>query len=117
METANLFLGNTLLLLATLLFLAILPRALRHILLQKEKTALDRMVERFEKEELKAAAAEGESDESDPGHEKPASPKDPSLAYLLEDLPTSPKAQGNEGIPPFSEQEEDDELLKIVKEG
>ncbi|MDH3257200.1 MAG: hypothetical protein OEM27_06250, partial [Nitrospinota bacterium] len=81
METTNLFLGNTLLLLAVLLFLAILPRALRHILLQKEKTKLDKAVERFEEEELKAAA-EGKSAETDTLQDKSVPPKDSSLAYL-----------------------------------
>ena len=66
MESTNSILGNPLLLAAILLFLAILPRALRHILSRKEKTTLDRMVERFEKEELETAVIEDESDESIP---------------------------------------------------
>lgn len=116
MESVNPILGNPLLLAAILLFLAILPRALR----QKEKTALDRMVERFEEEELKNTAEE-KSDESDPEHEQTAHPKDPSLAYLLEDLPTSPEMLDDGSIPPFPVQEEGpeekDRPVKIVKEG
>ena len=82
MESANPILGNPLLLLAILLFLAILPRALRRIS-QKEKTALDRTVERFEKEELLTAAV-GELNENNAQQEKPDSPKDGSLlAYIF----------------------------------
>ena len=116
MEAANPILGNPLLLMAILLFLAILPRALR----QREKTALDRMVERFEEEELKAPA-EGKPDENGPEHEQTGHPKDPSLAYLMEDLPTSQETQEDADIPPLpvqeEVQEEKDELVKIVKEG
>ncbi len=74
------------------------------------------MVERFEQEELKTAA-EGESDENDPAHEQTAHPKDPSLAYLMEDLPTSPEMQGDGSTPPFLTQEEDEKKVKTVKEG
>ena len=116
MDAANPILGNPLLLMAILLFLAILPRALR----QKEKTALDRMVERFEEEELKTTTEE-EPEENDSEQEQTAHPKDPSLAYLMEDIPTSPEMQEDRSIPPFpvreKEPEEKDELVKIVKEG
>jgi len=112
MEAANPILGNPLLLMAILLFLAILPRALR----QKEKTALDRAVERFEEEELKSTT-EGKSDENDTESEQAAQPKDPSLAYLTEDLPTSQETQEDADIPPFPIQEEDEKKIKIVKEG
>ena len=115
-QAANPILGNTLLLLAILLFLAVLPRALRHILSQKEKTALDRMVERFEDEELKTAVA-GESDISDTSQDKPIPPKDSSLAYLMDELPDSEETQEHGGIPPFPTQEEDEKKVKIVKEG
>jgi hypothetical protein len=116
MENANLFLENTLLLMAVLLFLAVLPRALRHILLQKERTALDKVVERFEEEELKAAA-EGKSAEKDTRQDEPVSPKDGSLAYLMGDIPTSQTPE-DRGIPPFPEPEEEEgEQIKIVKEG
>ena len=115
METTNLFLGNTLLLLAVLLFLAILPRALRHILLQKEKTKLDKAVERFEEEELKAAA-EGKSAETDTLQDKSVPPKDSSLAYLMGDLASSQQTPEDGGIPPFPETEEE-ENIKIVKAG
>lgn len=113
MENPNLFLENTLLLMAVLLFLAVLPRALR----QKKKTELDRAVERFEKEELQAAA-EKKSNENNTRRRKHMSPKDHSLAYLVEDLPTSKQTEEYEGIPPFPSQEEERENeVKIVKEG
>jgi len=112
METANPILGNPLLLAAILLFLAILPRALR----QKEKTALDRAKERFEKEELETAADE-ESYENDTKHEKPVPPKDPSVAYLLEDLPTPRETHEENEVIPFPAQEEREKQVKIVKEG
>ena len=117
MESANPILGNPLLLLAILLFLAILPRALRRIS-QKEKTALDRTVERFEKEELLTAAV-GELNENNAQQEKPDSPKDGSLlAYIAEDLPASQETQGDGSIPPFPTQaEEKEKPVKIVKEG
>jgi hypothetical protein len=95
MGTANAFLGNTLLLMAILLFLAVLPRALRHILLQKENTRLDRVVGRFEKEELKVVAAQ-----------------------FLKNPPLSQKAEDPGGIPPFPEREDDDVIeVKVAKEG
>ncbi len=113
METANPILGNPLLLAAILLFLAILPRALR----QKEKTALDRALERFEKEELDSAA-EGESGENETKNEKLVPPKDGSLAYLREDLPTSLETHEENGSIPFPAPVEDREKqVKIVKEG
>jgi hypothetical protein len=115
-QASNPILGNPLLLAAILLFLAILPRALRHILSQKEKTALDRMVEQFEEEELKTTAEE-ESNENNTQQEKPVPPKDSSLAYLKEDLPTPQETQEDEGTPPFPIQEEDEKKVKIIKEG
>ena len=111
METVNPFLENPLLIAAILLFLAILPRALR----QKEKTALDKTVERFEKEELKVAAEE-KSDENINLQKKPIALKDGSLAYLKGDLPASQKMEEQRGIPPFPAQEED-KKVKIVKPG
>ncbi len=118
-DTTHLLFGNTLLLLSVLLFLAVLPRALRYILLQKESTALDRAVGRFEEEEFKAAH-DGESEKKETLYEKPTSPKDRSVAYLMEDLPTPPKTLGDGGIPPFPAEEENEEKekpVKIVKEG
>ena len=113
MGTANLILGNTLLLAAILLFLAVLPRALR----QQKKSALDRAVQKFEKEELKAAAGD-KFDENDTMHEKPVPPKDRSLAYLLENQTTSPETLEDGGIPPFvSQGDKHEEKVKIVKEG
>lgn len=112
METANPILGNPLLLAAILLFLAILPRALR----QKEKTELDRAIERFEKEESETAADE-ESDENDTKHGKPVPPKDPSVAYLMEDLPTPRETHEENEVIPFPAQEEREKQVKIVKEG
>ena len=114
MESVNPILGNPLLIAAILLFLAILPRALR----QKKKTALDRTVERFEEEELKTAA-EGESDENIPGHEPATHPEGETSANLTKkDLPNPQETQGNEGFPPFPTQaEEIEKSIKIVKEG
>jgi len=112
METANPILGNPLLLAAILLFLAILPRALR----QKEKTELDRAIERFEKEESETAADE-ESDENDTKHGKPVPPKDPSVAYLMKDLPTPRETHEENEVIPFPAQEEREKQVKIVKEG
>lgn len=113
METANLILGNTLLLAAILLFLAILPRALR----QTKKTALDKAVEKFEKEELKAEM-EGKSKENIARPKKLSSQKDSSLAYLADDIPSSSETSDYMGIPPFPAQEdENEENIKIVKEG
>ena len=113
METANPILGNPLLLAAILLFLAILPRALR----QKRKTALDRAVERFEKEELKVAAQK--NPDEDNRQKKPIALRDGSLAYLKEDRPTQKKSiEQDGGIPPFpSQEDEEDERVKIVKTG
>jgi len=110
METTNPILGNPLLIAAILLFLAILPRALR----QREKTALDKAVERFEKEEQKAASQEN-SGENEKKQKKPIALKDGSLAYLKEDLPAPMKTGDPGGIPPFPTQEE--EKVKIVKPG
>jgi len=113
METANLILGNTLLLAAILLFLAILPRALR----QTKKTALDRAVEKFEKEELEAEI-EGKSKENIARPKQLSSQKDSSLAYLEKDMPSSSETSDNQGIPPFPVQEdENEESIKVVKEG
>ncbi len=117
MENANLLLGNTLLLLAILLFLAVLPRALR----QQKKSALDRTVERFEKfeqEELKAAGEE-KPGQDDPGEEQTVLLKDRSLDYLKEDMLAALKTQAQEEIPPFPAQEKQDENTpaKTVKEG
>jgi len=111
METVSPILENPLLIAAILLFLAILPRALR----QKEKTALDKTVERFEKEEQKA---EIKSDEVKNKLKKPVPLKDGSLAYLKGDLPASQETEEHGGIPPFPEQEDKDkERVKIVKVG
>jgi hypothetical protein len=111
METINPILENPLLIAAILLFLAILPRALR----QREKTALDKAVERFEKEELKTAA-EGKSDEDIKRQKKPIALEDGSLAYLKGNLSASQKMEEQGGIPPFPAQEED-KKVKIVKPG
>jgi hypothetical protein len=110
MDTTNPILGNPLLIAAILLLLAILPRALR----QNKKTALDKAVERFEKEELKAASEEN-PDENENRQKKPIALKDGSLAYLKKDLPTPQKTGEPGGFPPFPTQE--DEKVKIVKPG
>jgi len=124
-QASNPILGNPLLLVAILLFLAILPRALRHILSQKDKTALDKMVEQFEDDELEASAKE-ESYENDTSQEKPASPpKDSSLAYLMENTPTSeetPTKVVKEGIPISHNRETDFSLtskrkIKLIQQG
>ena len=112
METANLFLENTILLLAVLLFLAVLPRALR----QEKKTELDRAVERFEKEELKGSSKEKPHEDKN-RQQKPIALKDGSLAYPKENLPATQKVEDG-GIPPFPAQEgEEDERVRIVKAG
>jgi hypothetical protein len=107
MEFANPILENPILLIAIVLFLAILPRALR----QREKTSLDKTVERFEKEELLANAV-GELNKDNPQHEDLDSPKDRSLDYLTTEI-----TQGEGGIPPFPDKIEDEVPVKIVKEG
>jgi hypothetical protein len=113
MDTANPILGNPLLLIAILLFLAILPRALR----QKEKTELDKAVERFEKEELKTALAE-KSGEDKNNQKKPIALRDGSLAYPRGGLRASQQTGESGGIPPFPAREEDnEERVKIVKPG
>ena len=66
---------------AILLFLAVLPRALRYILLQKESAV----------EELELAAEEKPKKET--LYEKPVPPKDRSIAYLMEDSSASPKTR------------------------
>ena len=111
MEITNPLLENPLLIAAILLFLAILPRALR----QRKKTALDRAVERFEKEELKATA-DGSADEDINRQKKPIALRDGSLAYPKKDLSSSQKIGGDGGIPPFPSEEEE-EKVKIVKAG
>ena len=110
METTNPILENPLLIAAILLFLSILPLALR----QKKKTTLDKAVERFEKEELKAAA-EGKPDEDKNRQKKPIALRDGSLAYPKKNQPTSQKTKELTGIPPFPTEE--DEKVKIVKPG
>lgn len=115
-QASNPILGNPLLLAVILLFLAILPLALRHILSQKEKTALDRMVERFEEEEVRTSAKE-EPTESDPHQEKPVSPKNSSFTYFLEGLPSSQQTQGDESTPPLPAKEKEETPVKVVKEG
>lgn len=114
MDTANPILGNPLLLIAILLFLAILPRALR----QKEKTELDKAVERFEKEESKTALS-AKPDEDKNKQKKPIALKDGSLAYPKGNQSSSQQTEGYGGrIPPFPAREEDhEERVKIVKPG
>jgi hypothetical protein len=73
MEFSNPILGNPLLLIAIVLFLALIPRALR----QKKKTALDKTVERFEKEELNKNNSQLEA---------PDTPKERSLDYLTTEI-------------------------------
>ncbi len=113
MDTTNPILGNPLLLAAILLLLAILPRALR----QNKKTALDKAVERFEREEMKAAA-EGKTNEDKDRQKKPIPLKDGSLAYLKENPSAAQIPEENKGIPPFPVQEEGEkERVKVVKPG
>ena len=113
MDTANPILGNPLLLIAILLFLAILPRALR----QKEKTELDKAVERFEKEESRTALAEKPGEDKG-NQKKPIALRDGSLAYPKGGLRASQQTEESGGIPPFPAREEDhEERVKIVKPG
>jgi hypothetical protein len=108
MEFANPILGNPILLIAIVLFLAVLPRALR----QRKKTTLDKTVERFEKEELLAATVE-ELNKDNPQQENLDSPKDRSLGYPTTKIT---QGEGDGGIPPFPEQTEE-VPVKIIKEG
>jgi len=103
MEFSNPILENPLLLIAIVLFLALLPRALR----QKKKTALDKTIARFEKEEFLAT-----EDQDIPQQESPDSPKDHSLGYLTTEI-TNKKGS----IPPFPVKEEEEVPVRIVKEG
>ena len=113
MDTANPILGNPLLLIAILLFLAILPRALR----QKEKTELDKAVERFEKEELKTALSAKHNEDKNK-QKKPIALKDGTLAYPKRSPYSSQQQEAHGGIPPFPAREEDGtEKVKIVKPG
>ena len=117
MDSISPILENPLLLAAILLFLAILPLALR----QKKKSALDRAVERFEKEEQKAAAkglpAENANKTQDTNKpDKPIALKDGSLVYRKNDQTDAPNTTDEfGGIPPFPEKE--GENVKIVKPG
>ena len=108
MEFANPILGNPILLIAIVLFLAVLPRALR----QRKKTTLDKTVERFEKEELLAATVE-ELNKDNPQQENLDSPKERSLGYPTTKIT---QGEGDGGIPPFPEQTEE-VPVKIIKEG
>ena len=110
METASPLLENPLLIAAILLFLAILPRALK----QRQKTDLDKAVEQFEKEELQAAS-ENKSLENTNQQQKPIALKDGSLAYPKDNPSSYQQAEDEGGIPPFPTQEE--EKVKIVKPG
>jgi hypothetical protein len=83
MENANSILENPLLLVAILLFLALLPLALR----EKKKTKLEKAIERFEKEELRTAA-DGKTAKNSTPQRRPI----PS---------TSQNPQENGDIPPF----------------
>lgn len=114
MDAANPILGNPLLLIAILLFLAILPRALRQ---RKRKTELDKAVERFEKEESRTALAEKPGEDKNK-LKKPIALRDGSLAYPKGSLRASQQTEESGGIPPFPAREENnDERVKIVKPG
>jgi hypothetical protein len=104
METVSPFLSNHLLIAAIILFLALLPRALR----QKSKTTLEKTVERFEKEELKSAPLDKDDENEgnlEAGDEISAQPKkDP--------IPEPSFAQKINAPASVSEKK-----VKIVKEG
>ncbi len=129
MENANPILDNPLFIAAVLLFLVILPLALR----QKKKSTLDRVLDQYEKEEAKAAAKEAA--EKGPEHE-PSSPPEINPAPEIKDEGEIPAVGKKEvpdqgGIPAFPETKggtspslEDrggipfpDGKIKVVKEG
>ncbi len=103
MDTSNPLLTNPLFIAAVLLFLILLPLFLR----QKKKSALDMVLDQYEKEETKAIAKE--SAEKDLEHEK-SSPPDASPTPEVKDEGSIPPVRKEEApeqgsIPPLAKQE------------
>ncbi|MDH5763421.1 MAG: hypothetical protein OEZ51_10590 [Nitrospinota bacterium] len=106
METVGPILGNPLLIAAIILFLALLPRALR----QGNKTTLEKAVERFEKEELQDTPIEDEDE-----NERNMEARGEISAHSIKDpiFKSSPDQNKDIKAPaPVSEKK-----VKIVKEG
>ena len=93
METTGPILGNPLFIAALLLFLVILPLALR----QKKKTRLDEIIARIEAEELKEATQE-EADKEKAEKHKDAPKNEPGKSPVLADQPSPPPSPKE--IPP-----------------
>jgi len=87
METTDLILGSPLFVAALLLFLIILPLALR----QKKKTRLDQIIARMEAEELKEAAKE-EAEKEEAGEQKDAGKNEPEKSPVLTGHPSPPRS-------------------------
>lgn len=130
MEASNPILDNPLFIVAVILFLIFIPLFLR----QKRKSALDMVLDQYEKEETKAAAKEAA--EIDSQQEKSSIPDARPATEVKKDKGSIPtfgkeKAADPEGVPAFGESVggippllEDkgsipfpDGTLKVVKEG
>ena len=92
METVDPILGNPLFVAALLLFLIILPLALR----QKKKTRLDKIIARMEAEELKETAQK-EAEKEEAGEHKDTPKNEPEQSPVLAEEPSPPSPQE---IPP-----------------
>ncbi|TDJ51022.1 MAG: hypothetical protein E2O43_07325 [Nitrospina sp.] len=104
METTDPILGNPLFVAALLLFLIILPLALR----QKKKTGLDKIIARMEAEESKEATKE-ETEKEEAGKQKDVGKNVPEKSPVLTDQPSPPPTTIK--IPPAPKKKK-----KVVKE-
>ena len=104
METTGPILGNPLFIAALLLFLIVLPLALR----QKGKTQLDKIIARMEAEELKEAAQE-EAEKEKAGEHKDTPKNEPEQSPVLADKPSPPPSPKE--IPPTPKK-----IKKVIKE-
>jgi hypothetical protein len=93
METTGPILGNPLFVAALLLFLIILPLALR----QKKKTRLDKIIARMEAEELKETTQK-EAEEEAAGEHKARPKNEPEQSRVLAEEPSPPPSP--QEIPP-----------------
>ncbi len=105
METTDPILGDPLFVAALLLFLIVLPLALR----QKKKTGLDKIIARMEAEELKEAAKE-EAEKKEAGEPKDAGKIEPEKSPVLTDQPSPPPSPKE--ISPAPKKKK-----KVIKEG
>ena len=103
METVDPILGNPLFVAALLLFLIILPLALR----QKKKTRLDKIIARMEAEELKETAQK-EAEKEEAGEHKDTPKNEPEQSPVLAEEPSPPSPQE---IPPAPKKKK-----KVIKE-